>query len=104
MVETKTVEPRKEVVVEKIVVQMEDTNLPKQIIQQAISQPIRQIDDDWFILLDVVSREAAYVPPGNHSLQLSLFLSVLSIKKKSGCHRNHTTIIYVIKARFLSSG
>ncbi|XP_036930180.1 titin-like isoform X4 [Acanthopagrus latus] len=63
VVETKTVEPRKEVVVEKIVVQMEDTNLPKQIIQQAISQPIRQIDDDWFILLDVVSREAAYVPP-----------------------------------------
>ncbi|KAM8734767.1 uncharacterized protein AB9X84_023470 isoform 12-T13 [Acanthopagrus schlegelii] len=62
-VETKTVQPRKEVVVEKIVVQMEDTNLPKQIIQQAISQPIRQIDDDWFILLDVVSREAAYVPP-----------------------------------------
>lgn len=103
VVETKTVESRKEVVVERIVVQVEDINLPKQIIQQAISQPIRQIDDDWFILLDIVSREAAYVPPGNHSLKLSLFLRVLSHQKKSGCHRNYTKIIYIIKARFLSS-
>ncbi|XP_042345174.1 uncharacterized protein LOC121945189 isoform X7 [Plectropomus leopardus] len=52
-----TTESRKEVVVEKIVVQKEDR------AQQKISQPVRERDDDWFLLLDVVSKETAYVPP-----------------------------------------
>ncbi|XP_027142927.1 uncharacterized protein LOC104925498 isoform X1 [Larimichthys crocea] len=58
-------ESRKEVVVEEIVVQKEEKKLPKQIIpvQQKISLPVREIDDDWFLLLDVVPRETAYVPP-----------------------------------------
>lgn len=63
--ETITVVSRKEVVVEEIVVQKEDKKLPKQIIpEQKISQPVRE-RDDWFLLLDVVSRGAAYIPPGS---------------------------------------
>lgn len=67
-------ESRKEVVVEEIVVQKEEKKLPKQIIpvQQKISLPVREIDDDWFLLLDVVPRETAYVPPGTRRLLLSL--------------------------------
>ncbi|KAG8010144.1 Protein 4.1 [Nibea albiflora] len=58
-------ESRKEVVVEEVVMQKEEKKLPKQIIpvQQKISLPVREIDDDWFLLLDVVPRETAYVPP-----------------------------------------
>lgn len=70
--ETITVESRKEVVVEEIVVQKEDKKLPKQIIpQQKISQPVRE-RDDWLLLLDVVPRETAYVPPGTHSLKQTI--------------------------------
>ncbi|XP_044063520.1 uncharacterized protein LOC122881404 isoform X14 [Siniperca chuatsi] len=65
--QTITVESRKEVVFEETVVQKEDKKLPKQIIpEQKISQPVREIrerDDDCFLLLDVVPRETAYVPP-----------------------------------------
>lgn len=66
-------ESRKEVVVEEIVVQKEEKKLPKQIIpvQQKISLPVREIDDDWFLLLDVVPRETAYVPPGTRRLLMS---------------------------------
>lgn len=61
------VESRKEVVVEEIVVQKTDKKLPKQIIpEQKISQPVRERDDDWFLLLDVVPRETSFVPPGTH--------------------------------------
>ncbi|XP_054478342.1 LOW QUALITY PROTEIN: uncharacterized protein LOC129110178 [Anoplopoma fimbria] len=55
--ETVTVESREEVIVEEIVVQKDDRG------QQTISQPVRKRDDDWFLLLDVVPRETAYVPP-----------------------------------------
>ncbi|XP_028436503.1 titin-like isoform X7 [Perca flavescens] len=55
--ETITVESRKEAVVEEIVVQKEDRG------QQKVSQPVRERDDDWFLLLDVVPRETSYVPP-----------------------------------------
>lgn len=34
---------------------------PRQEIPQ---QPVRESDDDWFVLLDVVPREASYVLPG----------------------------------------
>ncbi len=74
MVETITVESRKKVVVEEIVVQKEEKKPPKQLIpEQKISQPVRERDDDWFPLLDVVSRETAYISPGTHSLQMSVF-------------------------------
>ncbi len=67
--ETVTVVSRKEVVVEEIVLQKEDKKLPKQIIpEQKIPQPLTG-KDDWFLLLDVVPRETAYVPPGTHSMK-----------------------------------
>lgn len=60
---------RKEVVVQETVVQKEDKMLSKQMFpEQKISQPVRERDDDWFLLLDVVPRETAYVPPGTYSL------------------------------------
>uniref|UniRef100_A0AAQ4PS56 Protein 4.1 n=1 Tax=Gasterosteus aculeatus aculeatus TaxID=481459 RepID=A0AAQ4PS56_GASAC len=56
--ETMTVESRKEVIVEELVVYKEDGGL------QEVSQPVRERDDDdWFLLLDVVPREAPCVPP-----------------------------------------
>ncbi|XP_031154802.2 uncharacterized protein LOC116049367 isoform X6 [Sander lucioperca] len=55
--ETITVESRKEAVVKETVVQKEDRG------QQKVSQPVRERDDDWFLLLDVVPRETSYVPP-----------------------------------------
>ncbi|KAK9513643.1 hypothetical protein VZT92_027159 [Zoarces viviparus] len=55
--ETITVESREEVVVEEIVVQKDDRG------QQEMSQPVRERDDDWCLLLEVVPRETAFVPP-----------------------------------------
>lgn len=67
--ETITVESRVEVVVDETAVQKEDRMPPKQVIpEQKISQPVRERDDEWFLLLDVVPRETAYVPPGTHVL------------------------------------
>ncbi|KAF7665728.1 hypothetical protein LDENG_00132620 [Lucifuga dentata] len=64
VVEALAVESRQEVVVEEIMVQKEDTRLPKQIVPELkISHPVTERDDDWFVLLDVVPREVAYVPP-----------------------------------------
>ncbi|KAI3360936.1 hypothetical protein L3Q82_013144, partial [Scortum barcoo] len=61
--ETVTVVSRKEIAVEQIVVHKEDKKLPERIItEQKPFQPVRRIDD-WFLLLDVVPRETAYVPP-----------------------------------------
>lgn len=81
---TITEESGKEVVVQETVVHKEDKKLPKQIIpEQKISQPIRQRDDDWFLLLDLVPRETAYVPPGTHSLQMSFFFFTHITQKKT---------------------
>ncbi|KAM6936089.1 uncharacterized protein PEZ65_006329 isoform 2-T2 [Lycodopsis pacificus] len=55
--ETITVESREEVVGEEIVVQKDDRG------QQEMSQPVRERDDDWCLLLEVVPRETAFVPP-----------------------------------------
>ncbi|XP_033983705.1 uncharacterized protein LOC117480474 isoform X3 [Trematomus bernacchii] len=55
--ETITVESRKEVFVKETVMQWEDRG------QQEVSGPLRERDDDWWILLDGVPRESAYVPP-----------------------------------------
>lgn len=62
---TITAESKKEVTV----VQEEQMKLPMQIfLQPRITQSVRERDDDWFLLLDVVSRETSYVAPGTHSL------------------------------------
>ncbi|KAM8868819.1 uncharacterized protein AB9W97_016473 isoform 7-T9 [Spinachia spinachia] len=63
-----TVESSKEVVVKELVVKKEDGGLPK------ISQPVRESDDDWFLLLDVVPREAACVPPVRVALVSQMYL------------------------------
>lgn len=74
MVETIAVESKKEVVVEEALGQKEEKKLPIQIVPELkISQPVRERDDDWFLLLDVVPRETSYVPQGTHSLQMPLF-------------------------------
>ncbi|XP_030013897.1 uncharacterized protein LOC115435549 isoform X11 [Sphaeramia orbicularis] len=62
--ETVIVESRRKVVVEEIMIQKKEKELPKQIIpQKKVSQPVRQRDDDWYVLLDVTPRETVYVPP-----------------------------------------
>ncbi|XP_018543577.2 uncharacterized protein LOC108890900 isoform X12 [Lates calcarifer] len=61
---TIAVELRKEVVIEETVMQREEKKLPTQIIPELkIPQPVRERDDDWFVLLDVIPRETSYVPP-----------------------------------------
>lgn len=73
--EMRTVESRKEVVVEDMVVQTEER------AQQKISQPVIERDDDWFLLLDVVPRGTAYVPPGTHSLLWFFFTHIITPKQ-----------------------
>lgn len=40
--------------------------------QEILQQPVRDRDDDWFVLLDVVSRKLSFVPPGITLLPLCL--------------------------------
>lgn len=75
VVETTLIEPRVEV--KEDVVQRDDLRLPAQIIveqrpPEIVEQPVRDRDDDWFLLLDVVPRETTYVPPGTRCLEISL--------------------------------
>ncbi|CAK6960485.1 uncharacterized protein LOC128367095 [Scomber scombrus] len=83
---TVVVVSRKEVVVEKMMVQKEDKKLPKQIIpEQKISQPVRERDDDWFQLLDVVPRETSFVPPVSLPLPAKIYPDiqpVIEVKRK----------------------
>lgn len=70
MVETALLESRVEV--EENVVQKDDLRLHGQIIVgQRPPQPVRDRDDDWFLLLDVVPRETTYVPPGTRCLEIA---------------------------------
>lgn len=57
-------ESRRESVVDKM--QKEDKKPPKKVLIPE-QKPVRERDDDWFLLLDVVSKETPYVPPGNYS-------------------------------------
>lgn len=63
VVEAMTTEQREK----KVEVVVEDTEV-KQIVseKQAVSlvPGVREIDDDWFVLLDVARREPSFVPPG----------------------------------------
>ncbi|XP_071325079.1 uncharacterized protein [Trachinotus anak] len=75
--ETIAVESKKEVVVEVTVVQKEEKKLPMQIVpEMKISQPVRERDDDWFLLLDVVSRQTSYVPPVSLAVPSQIYPSV----------------------------
>lgn len=67
---TVAVESKMAVVVEEAVVRREEKEPPMQIVSQMETfQPQIPTDDDdeWFLLLDVVPREASYVSPGAHS-------------------------------------
>ncbi|XP_071372176.1 uncharacterized protein [Centroberyx affinis] len=78
VVEVITVESKKEVTVEEIMVQKEDKRPPKQIIpEQKISQPVRERDDDWFVLLDVIPREVSYSPPVSLAVPSQVYPDVL---------------------------
>uniref|UniRef100_A0A674P235 Protein 4.1 n=1 Tax=Takifugu rubripes TaxID=31033 RepID=A0A674P235_TAKRU len=57
-----SVSPMLEVVVEEMVVQEKDPVRPKSAVQE-VKRSFRERSDDWSLLLDVVSRETAYVPP-----------------------------------------
>ncbi|XP_056237233.1 titin-like isoform X5 [Seriola aureovittata] len=88
--ETIAVQSKKEVVVEVTVVQEEEKKLPMQIIpEMKISQPVRERDDDWFLLLDVVPRETSYVAPVSLTVPSQIYPSVerqtevKSIERKS---------------------
>lgn len=64
VVEMIAVEIRQEIIAEEITVLKEDKRTPRQIIleQKLPAQPLRERDDDWFVLLDGVSRELSYLP------------------------------------------
>ncbi|XP_062322680.1 titin-like isoform X3 [Osmerus eperlanus] len=59
---TESREERMEVGVGMIMVQVEN-HPPPIAVEQTQLQPIRERDDDWFVLLDVVPRELIVVPP-----------------------------------------
>ncbi|XP_019728384.1 uncharacterized protein LOC109517586 isoform X6 [Hippocampus comes] len=52
---------------------LEETEMRKEAptyLQESQQQPVKERDDDWFVLLDVVSKETAYVAPGSTGLYL----------------------------------
>ncbi|KAM9722962.1 uncharacterized protein ACNS7B_018509 isoform 8-T10 [Menidia menidia] len=57
--QAQTAESTRRVVVKEIVVKKDDEKLPEQ--KMFLSE--RETEDDWFLLLDVVSKGAFYVPP-----------------------------------------
>lgn len=80
--ETIALASRSEVVVEEM---REDVKLSEQItLEQRTFPSVRERDDDWFLLLDVVPRETAYTPPGTHSLQYLLFSHIISHHRRTG--------------------
>lgn len=42
------------------------------VLQEILQQPVRGREDDWLVLLDGVSRQASFVPPGIALLHLFL--------------------------------
>ncbi|XP_029927918.1 titin-like isoform X2 [Myripristis murdjan] len=58
--EITTVEEKRDVIVEQTEIREEEPTPAPEIPP---SQTFREIEDDWFVLLDVVPREMAYVPP-----------------------------------------
>ncbi|XP_051922260.1 uncharacterized protein LOC127601230 isoform X5 [Hippocampus zosterae] len=54
-------------------VKLEETEMRKEAptyLQESQQQPVKERDDDWFVLLDVFSKETAYVAPGSTGLYL----------------------------------
>nr|XP_020493000.1 uncharacterized protein LOC109986625 isoform X9 [Labrus bergylta] len=71
---------REKVVVEEIagiVLEKEDKNLSEQILpEQKIPEAVRERDDDWFLLLDVIPRETEFVPPASLAATSQMFATV----------------------------
>ncbi|XP_045074748.1 LOW QUALITY PROTEIN: uncharacterized protein LOC121555567 [Coregonus clupeaformis] len=75
MVKVMTVEQREETtvtVVEEMELQQEERHL-----EQKPSQSQREVEDDWFVLLDVVPREPSVIPSGISLLWKSVFRYIL---------------------------
>lgn len=68
----------------RVEVVVQDTEI-KQVLSEkqvaALPQAVREIEDDWYVLLDVPTREPSYVPPGivdSPSSPYKLILSFLA--------------------------
>ncbi|TNN78450.1 Protein 4.1 [Liparis tanakae] len=64
---TITIESRREVIGEEVVVHQDHKG------EQKLSQPVGEREDDWFLLLDVVPRESAVVPPVSLALSSHVY-------------------------------
>lgn len=63
LVEMTTVERREKRAV-FVMGDIEMKQVPSEKRAVALPQAVREIEDDWFVLLDVPTREPSYVPPG----------------------------------------
>lgn len=63
VIQVATVEQREK----RVAVVVEDAEVKQELIKKrvtAVPQVVREIEDDWFILLDLPIRQPTYVPPG----------------------------------------
>lgn len=70
VIESESAGLSKKDVVKEAVTQKQDKKLPEQKILERIHD---RDDDDWLLLLDVVSKEESCVPPGILSFQIFAF-------------------------------
>lgn len=76
LVETTTIE-RIEKRVEVVVATTEKEKDLSEKQEVVLPQAVREIDDDWFVLLDVAARESSFVPPGIVRFPYSLYKLIL---------------------------
>lgn len=67
-------EKRVEIVVEDL--EIKQVLSEKQVA--ALPQAMRELEDDWFVLLDVPTREPSFVPPGIADFSSSPYKLILS--------------------------
>lgn len=63
LTEVATIEQREE----RVEVVVEDAEIKQELSEkqvEALPQALKEIEDDWFMLLDVTIREPSFVPPG----------------------------------------
>lgn len=65
---SEAVEKWTDVVVKETVTLKHDEKLP----EQKLLHPVRNRDDDWYLLLDMAYRVESYIPPGTLIFQISL--------------------------------